>query len=103
MACYDLGEFARFHPEGRRVLHQLGYSCLFSQLFIDLYLGAKTRLMQLINHENNGLAVVAPAMLIFAFCVVCVCLAVSQQALLSVQKVMLNNWSLNGLRYICEC
>jgi hypothetical protein len=52
---------------------------VLKQLFIDLYLGAKTRLMQLINHENNGLAVVAPAMLIFAFCVVCVssCLSTS--------------------------
>jgi len=56
VACYDLGEFARFHPEGRRVVTRLG---------------GKIKLMTRMNHKNVKIA---------------------KQALLSVQKLMVQNW-----------
>ena len=41
MACFDLGEFARFHPDGRRVLTRLD---------------AKGRLMALLAHKDPSIA-----------------------------------------------
>jgi len=41
VACYDVGEFARFHPEGRRVVTRLS---------------GKIRLMQKMNHKNAKIA-----------------------------------------------
>jgi len=41
MACFDLGEFARYHPDGRRVIaHHQG----------------KLKLMPLMNHPNSNVA-----------------------------------------------
>ena len=37
VACYDLGEFARFYPNGKAVLNALG---------------AKAKLMALVDHED---------------------------------------------------
>jgi len=56
VACYDLGEFMPFHPEGKRKLMQLG---------------GKTRLMSKMTHASPK---------------------VSKQALLAVQKMMVQNW-----------
>jgi len=41
MACFDLGEFARFHPDGRRVIKRLH---------------GKSRVMMLMNSDNSGVA-----------------------------------------------
>lgn len=41
MACLDLGEFARFHPDGRSVIS---------------HFHGKTRLMALMNHNNTAVA-----------------------------------------------
>lgn len=41
IACYDLGEFARFHPEGKRVINKLG---------------GKTKLMLNLSHKNPRVA-----------------------------------------------
>jgi len=41
VACYDLGEFARFHPEGKKVLAQLG---------------GKSKLMQKMTHKSPRVA-----------------------------------------------
>lgn len=56
VAAYDLGEFARFHPEGRRVVTRFG---------------GKVRLLSKMNHFNQNIA---------------------KQALLAVQKIMVQNW-----------
>lgn len=56
MGCFDLGEFARFHPDGRRVIRRKG---------------GKDMLISLMNHPN---------------------IKVSKQALLAVQKIMVENW-----------
>lgn len=56
IACYDLGEFARFHPEGKQII---------------LKLGGKTPLMQRMKSPN---------------------VKVAKQALLAVQKLLVNNW-----------
>jgi len=56
VACYDLGEFARFHPDGKRIIE--GWK-------------GKGKLMALLNHQNPG---------------------VRKQALLCVQKMMVQNW-----------
>ncbi len=41
VACYDLGEFVRFHPDGKRVLSQLE---------------GKAKLMRLMSHKNPAVA-----------------------------------------------
>eukprot|EP00468_Gymnochlora_sp_CCMP2014_P006612 CAMPEP_0167756892 /NCGR_PEP_ID=MMETSP0110_2-20121227/9630_1 /TAXON_ID=629695 /ORGANISM="Gymnochlora sp., Strain CCMP2014" /LENGTH=485 /DNA_ID=CAMNT_0007643037 /DNA_START=59 /DNA_END=1513 /DNA_ORIENTATION=- len=56
MACYDLGEFARFHPDGRTIISRLG---------------GKSKVMRLMTHRNE---------------------AVAKQALLCIQKLMVENW-----------
>ena len=71
VACYDLGEFARFHPEGRRCV----CVCMWFQLCVFRVitrLGGKRKLMAQMHHKNAKIA---------------------KQALLSVQKLMVNNWS----------
>lgn len=44
VACYDVGEFARFHPDGRRMVDKAG---------------AKKRLMDLLSHGNPKVAKMA--------------------------------------------
>lgn len=44
VACYDIGEFARFHPDGRRVVDKFG---------------AKARLMELLSHGSTKVAKMA--------------------------------------------
>lgn len=56
VACYDLGEFARFHPNGKKVIQKLD---------------GKSKLMLKMAHKSVD---------------------VSKQALLAVQKVMVNSW-----------
>lgn len=56
IACYDIGEFCRFHPFGKNVLEKLG---------------GKQIIMDLTKHENTQ---------------------VKEQALLSLQKIMIHNW-----------
>jgi len=56
VAAYDLGEFARFYPDGKRIIEQFG---------------GKSKLMALLNHDNPN---------------------VKKQALLCVQKLMVQNW-----------
>ncbi|PFH31809.1 putative vacuolar ATP synthase subunit 54kD [Besnoitia besnoiti] len=56
VACYDLGEFARLHPAGKKVCQQLK---------------VKDRVMLFISHKDREVA---------------------GEALLCVQKLMLNNW-----------
>lgn len=58
VACYDLGEFARFHPDGRIVLQQLN---------------GKLKLMAVLSKSVDKAAV-------------------GKQALLAVQKLMVQNW-----------
>jgi len=58
VACYDLGEFARFHPEGRRVVASPNVR-------------GKLKLMALMNSKNTKIA---------------------KQALLAVQKILVQNW-----------
>jgi len=41
MACYDLGEFARFHPDGRTLVTKMG---------------AKSKIMSLMGHRNEQIA-----------------------------------------------
>eukprot|EP00466_Bigelowiella_natans_P004294 jgi/Bigna1/86300/estExt_fgenesh1_pg.C_90228 len=41
MACYDLGEFARFHPDGRNLVTKMG---------------AKSKIMSLMGHRNEQIA-----------------------------------------------
>ncbi len=41
MACYDLGEFARFHPDGKRVVSRMG---------------GKSKLMELMTHKDAAVA-----------------------------------------------
>lgn len=57
IACYDLGEFVRFYPGGRKVLGKLN---------------GKSKLMSKMSHPS---------------------LEVQRHALLSVQKLMVTNWS----------
>ncbi|CEO99510.1 unnamed protein product (mitochondrion) [Plasmodiophora brassicae] len=57
IACFDLGEFARLHPVGKKIVRTLG---------------GQERLMKQMSHESKD---------------------VQQQALLCVQKLMVNNWS----------
>jgi len=56
VACYDVGEFARFHPRGRALLQSLN---------------AKTSVMDKLSHPDP---------------------TVQKEALLAVQKLMVNNW-----------
>jgi len=56
VAAYDLGEFARFYPDGKRIIEQMG---------------GKSKLMGLLNHDSPN---------------------VKKQALLAVQKLMVQNW-----------
>ena len=56
VACYDLGEFMRFYPSGKRIIVQLG---------------AKTLVMALLEHEDDG---------------------VQTQALACCSKIMVSNW-----------
>lgn len=56
LALNDIGEFARFHPYGKTILDKLG---------------AKTRAMQLLQHQDPR---------------------IKEAALLCVQKIMLHNW-----------
>jgi V-type H+-transporting ATPase subunit H len=56
IACYDLGEFVRFYPTGKAILK---------------YLGAKTVVMELVEHSNAD---------------------VRRQALQCVSKIMVNKW-----------
>jgi V-type H+-transporting ATPase subunit H len=37
VACYDIGQYAKFHPSGKKYLQDLG---------------AKQRVMELMTHEN---------------------------------------------------
>lgn len=61
VACYDLGEFARFHPDGRMVIQKLR---------------GKTKLMSLLGGGKDDKI---PE-------------TVRKQALLAVQKLMVQNW-----------
>jgi len=56
VCAYDIGEFARFNPDGKRILESMG---------------AKTKLMGLMSHDNPN---------------------VKKQALLAVQKLLVQNW-----------
>jgi len=57
VACYDIGEFIRFHPRGKKIITDLK---------------AKILLMQLMTKPNEE---------------------VQKQALLCVQKLLVNNWA----------
>eukprot|EP00457_Paulinella_chromatophora_P011626 gb/GEZN01011779.1/.p1 GENE.gb/GEZN01011779.1/~~gb/GEZN01011779.1/.p1 ORF type:complete len:173 (-),score=30.16 gb/GEZN01011779.1/:102-620(-) len=56
VACFDLGEFARFHPDGKRIIEKAG---------------GKPILMRMLAHKSPG---------------------VKKQALLCIQKLMVQNW-----------
>eukprot|EP00808_Paulinella_micropora_P032061 g16048.t1 len=56
VACFDLGEFARFHPDGKRIIERAG---------------GKPILMAMLAHKSPG---------------------VKKQALLCIQKLMVQNW-----------
>lgn len=78
IACFDIGEFSRFHPRGRVYVmskkktlslqishhHRHSHSILTN-------LEAKTAVMSLMTHPDAG---------------------VQKEALLAVQKMMVNNW-----------
>jgi V-type H+-transporting ATPase subunit H len=78
VACYDLGEFARFHPDGRKVVDKLG---------------AKRKLMAKMAHKQSKskkreLVSRSPLALLTRLRA----RAVAKMALLSVQKLMVQNW-----------
>ncbi len=88
VACTDLGEFARFHPDGKRIITQFG---------------GKTKLMSLMSNKATPTKVVRPLLVLTLLCVLAsfhalttLCtLRLSSQAsaaLLAVQKLMVNNW-----------
>jgi len=56
LTCYDLGEWARFYPDGRKIVETLG---------------GKDRIMVLLSHEDEE---------------------VQKQALLAIQKLLVQNW-----------
>ena len=62
IACHDLGEFSRFHPNGRKILHEREI---------------KSDIMKMIDSSD---------------------LAIQQQALLCLQKLMIANWSTIGTK-----
>lgn len=80
MACYDIGEFVRFHPRGKKYnLSLFPEQPFFSDglLLIPLSrsliqaLDAKVPIMNLMTHPDP---------------------AVQKEALLCVQKLMVHNW-----------
>lgn len=72
VACYDIGEFVRFHPRGKAYVLIVSLK-VFLTLFcrIITQIGLKLDIMKLMTHENPE---------------------VKKQALFAIQKTMVTNW-----------